>query len=534
MNARMKTCCLLGVAVALNLPSHSLAGGADSKTEQTKDSFRLELRQRTASTSGLTQVVLANDTFDPRTTAVVVIDMWDRHWCRTYTARVAELVPRMNATIAAARQLGLQIVWAPSDVLDFYADHPRRKAMLAIPEHPTPAKIAFNPPQVPQGDFCECGPDHGCKSAKVWTRQQADLLIADTDLIADCNNGRELLNLCAERGIKTLIYLGVASNMCVCYRSAGMINLRAHGLRTIFVRDQVQAIMANGINPAARKPDANFTPAKGSAIVERFLEQHVAPSVESRQLLAAAGVLAYGNDPRPHLVFVLADEEYETGETLPAFAERKLRSSFRCTFLHANPADRNDVPGLSALYDADLLVLSMHRRFLPVTQMDHLERFIRAGKPLVTIGDSITPFAEGADLKRSGDGLVVWQDFDREILGCRYNYDDAEAGHSGSDVWVVAEAKKSPVLRGLDGLRFHSSSRIYRLNPLADDTTVLLRARWSGVQPEEPVAWTRVSCDGGRIFYTSLGHPDDFRLEGFQTLLLNAINWALQRETDKL
>jgi hypothetical protein len=175
----------------------------------------------------------------------------------------------------------------------------------------------------------------------------------------------------------------------------------------------------------------------------------------------------------------------------------------------------------------------MRRRFLPVTQMDHLERFVRSGKPLVAIRASTTPFAEGADSKRTGDGLVVWQDFDREILGCRHDTYEAEARKSGSEVWALPEARKSPVLRGLGELRFHSSSSIHRGNPLADDTTVLFRGRWSDAQPEEPVAWTRVSNDGGRIFYTSLGHPDDFKLDGFQTLLANAIHWALQAEIGK-
>src|SRR5262245_2400231 len=77
MNARLRTCCLLGLAAAVNLPSQTSAGGADSKTEPAIDFFRLELRQRTASSDGLAKVVLAKETFDPRTTAVVVVDMWD-------------------------------------------------------------------------------------------------------------------------------------------------------------------------------------------------------------------------------------------------------------------------------------------------------------------------------------------------------------------------------------------------------------------------------------------------------------------------
>ena len=76
----------------------------------------------------------------PKKTAVVVIDMWDRHWCQTYTARVANMVPRMNRTLESARKLGIQVVFAPSDVVGFYEDFPQRRAMLGVPSHPLPER----------------------------------------------------------------------------------------------------------------------------------------------------------------------------------------------------------------------------------------------------------------------------------------------------------------------------------------------------------------------------------------------------------
>jgi hypothetical protein len=82
----------------------------------------------------------------PAKTAVVVVDMWDRHWCTTYTARVGNLVPRMNLTLDATRRLGVQVVFAPSDVVGFYRDYPQRKAMQAAPQQPEPKKINFDAP----------------------------------------------------------------------------------------------------------------------------------------------------------------------------------------------------------------------------------------------------------------------------------------------------------------------------------------------------------------------------------------------------
>ena len=247
----------------------------------------------------------------------------------------------------------------------------------------------------PPDRACECGPSRPCRSASVWTRQIAALTIADEDLIADGDNGRELLNLCRDRGMDTLIYLGVASNLGLLGRSCGVLNMKRHDLQPIVVGDMAEAFTANGIGPDG-KPDRNFTPAKGSAIALQHIEQHIAPSVRSRQLIAAAGLDSHASDTRPHVVFVTAEREYESYKTLPAFAKRYLEKDFRCTFLNATGPEqtggKDDVPGLEALDDADLLVLAARRRTFPVVQMDHLEKCIRAGMPLVVLRTSGAAF----------------------------------------------------------------------------------------------------------------------------------------------
>jgi len=464
----------------------------------------------------------------PAKTAVVVIDMWDRHWCKTFTARVGNLAPRMNRTLDACRKLGIQVVFAPSDVADFYKDFSQRKAMQAVRQHAEPKLVPFNPPATPGPlDNCECGPSRPCRSANVWTRQLANLAIAEKDLIGDCNNGRELLNLCQERGFDTLIYLGVASNMCVLSRSCGILNMKRHDLRTIVVGDMVEAITANGIGPDG-KPDHNFTPAKGSALVLRHIEQHIAPSVRSRQLIAAAGLDPHARDTRPHIVFVTAEREYESYKTLPAFAKKYLEKEFRCTYLNATGPEqsgaKDDVPGLEALYDADLLVLAARRRTFPVVQMDHLEKYIRSGMPMVILRTSGAAF----QLPHAPLGHVVWDSFDKEVLGCNYQGYNAKSRQTGCNVWAAPEVAGDPILQGV-AATFHSPCWIYRQRPLADTTKALLMGRWSKEDPDEPVAWTN-TYQGARVFYTTLGHPGDFQIGAFNRLLLNAVHWSLGRE----
>ncbi len=462
---------------------------------------------------------------DASQTAVVIVDMWDRHWCKTYTERVGNMVPRMNRTLDAARKLGIQVVHAPSDVLEHYVDSPQRRAMQAIPAHPLGEPVAFDPPGPPGGrDCCECGPQRPCTSHKAWTRQHPELRIAADDLIADCNNGRELWNVCRQRGLDTLLYMGVASNMCVIHRSCGIFNMKRHGLRAIVVGDLVEAITANGCDPASRQIDKNFTPAKGSALIQRYLERHVAPSIESRQLIAAAGLDPHARDSRPHIVFVIAEREYDTQKTLPAFAGKYLKRDFRCTFLHANAEDPNDVPGLEALYDADLLVLSMRRRALPVVQMDHLERYLRSGKPIVALRVSIVPF----QVASAPPGHVIWSAFDQEVLGCHYHGYDGQSRQVGCDVCVLPEAAGHPILNGVEPARFHSPMWIYKQRPLAETVTALMAGRWSPQSPQEPAAWTN-TYQGGKVFYTTLGHPGDFEIPQVNRLLCNAIHWTLGR-----
>jgi len=464
-------------------------------------------------------------TLDPAKSAIVVIDMWDRHWCKTYTERVGNLVPRMSHTLAAARKLGIHVVFAPSNTMGFYEDHPQRKAMHAIPLHPAPETIGFQAPRPPgPTDHCECGPDEPCARGGVWSRQHPGLKIEPGDLIGDCNNGSELLSLCRERGVDTLLYMGVASNMCVQYRSFGIRNMKNHRLRAIVVRDLVEAITANGIGPDGQ-PDPNFTPAKGSARVERHIEQHIAPTIESRQLIGAAGVGP--KDERPHIVFVIAEQEYDTRRTLAGFAKKHLETGFRCTFCCAKGdtgADRNDVPGLESLYDADLLVLSMRRRALPVTQMDHLERYIRSERPLVGVRTSVVPFQVREEIPI---GHVSWRDFDREVLHCHYQGYDGRSRETGCDVCVMPDAADHPAVRNVKQPTFHSASWLYRMEPVADTINILMNGRWSVDEPAQPVAWT-TTYNGSRVFFTTLGHPSDFEIGAFNKLLLGGIHWALR------
>jgi type 1 glutamine amidotransferase len=229
---------------------------------------------------------------------------------------------------------------------------------------------------------------------------------------------------------------------------------------------------------------------------------------------------------RPHLVMVISEDEYRTHETLPELAEKELKRAFRVTFVFGDRKDPSNLVGVEALKDADVALFSLRRRTPPREQLDVIRKFVADGKPLVTIRTSSHAFARFPG-KKLAPGRAEWPEFDRDVLGGNYT------GHHGNRgpkmrtlVRALPDAAKHSVLSGIPKEEFAVASWLYKTSPLSKKATVLMVGRVEGRDRPEPVAWTHTSPGGGRVFYTSLGHPDDFRLPAFRRLLVNGIHWA--------
>jgi type 1 glutamine amidotransferase len=230
------------------------------------------------------------------------------------------------------------------------------------------------------------------------------------------------------------------------------------------------------------------------------------------------------------IVILIGEDEYLTWETLPAFAELELHTrGHQVQVVHQDPANIHLFPDLiQALANADLLFLSVRRRGLPKAQLDAIRAHLTAGKPLVAIRTSSHAFApRGADREAlaTDPHRAEWTAFDPEVLGGNYS------GHFGSGVTTtirpVPEAAGHPILAGLDLGAFQSVASLYRTSPLAQGTTTLLIGQIPGDRVE-PVAWTyHYGPNQAPVFYTSLGHPEDFANPTFRQLLVNGITWAL-------
>ena len=229
-----------------------------------------------------------------------------------------------------------------------------------------------------------------------------------------------------------------------------------------------------------------------------------------------------------HIVFMIGEDEYHTWETLPQFAERDLKPlGYRITIINADAADKNNFPGLTdALRDADLLFLSVRRRTPPKEQLDAVRAHLAAGRPLVGIRTACHAFALRPNDRLADPKLAVWQEFDPEVLGGNYT------GHHGKDkvsVTLATGAEAHPILQGVAIAKLIGNGGLYKVSPLAKDTTPLLTGTIAG-QPAEPVAWTRLYGEKhARIAYTSLGHWDDFQDADFRRFLVNTVVWALAK-----
>ena len=210
-------------------------------------------------------------------TAVLICDMWDRHWCSGATERVSGLVKLMEPFLEAARKRGIQIIHAPSETMDFYREAPQRKLMLALPRVDPPTPLVLPDPPLPIDDKsggCDT-PDH---FYKAWTRENPGLRIDASDVISD--NGAEIYSFLRARDIRTLLVMGVHANMCVLNRTFAIKRMTALGIHCILVRDLTDA-MYNPQDPPHVSHEA------GTQLMIEYIEKYWSPTTTRAELLRA-------------------------------------------------------------------------------------------------------------------------------------------------------------------------------------------------------------------------------------------------------
>ena len=238
---------------------------------------------------------------------------------------------------------------------------------------------------------------------------------------------------------------------------------------------------------------------------------------------------------KPLVVFVTGDHEYSGEETLPILAaELEKNYGFRTKVLKASPnqnAEQN-IPGLEALEQADLAVFFLRWRQLPAEQLQYIDAYLNSGKPVMGFRTT----THGFNFPK-GHESEAWNAFGERAFGSPPGWGKAGHTHYGhestTDVSIIPEAARHPILTGV-AASFHAPSWLYRVRPdyPPKDATLLLMGK--SVNPdkaaiENPVAWTWKNGHGAKTFFTTLGHPEDFREESMQRMTINAIHWLLDK-----
>ncbi len=242
-------------------------------------------------------------------------------------------------------------------------------------------------------------------------------------------------------------------------------------------------------------------------------------------VLVAAGVLAGQN-----VVFVTGDDEYRSEHSMPMLARiLEARHGMRTQVAYARPTPQTNtnIEGLEALAKADLLVMFLRWRELPEGQLRQILDYVDSGRPLVGLRTSTHAFRypAGSPWEKLNEG------FGRGVWGQRWI---RHHGSTSTTEAAVVEAQAAhPVLRGIER-RFTVRSWLYVVEPLEGDCVPLLTGK--AVNPAggkdwgpQPVAWTK-TYKGARVFFTTLGHPEDFRVEAVRRLVVNGIYWALGKD----
>lgn len=269
--------------------------------------LELDLRSLRKLDTGMDQwqQVTNHATWDASRTAAVVCDMWDRHWCKSATARVADMAPRMNVVLTELRSRGVLIIHCPSDTMNYYEGTPGRKlAQAALHVEATiPLKgwtnldPAKEPPLPIDDSDGGCSDDPPCAPATQspwpWEHEIDTLQIKERDAITD---SAEAFYLMRQRGITNVIVMGVHENMCVLGRPFAIRQLVSQGVNVVLLRDLTDTMY----NPRQKPYVDHFT---GTDLMTWHIEKYWCSSITSDQLIGGSPFHFAAETNRPAPVF---------------------------------------------------------------------------------------------------------------------------------------------------------------------------------------------------------------------------------------
>lgn len=264
-----------------------------------------------------------------------------------------------------------------------------------------------------------------------------------------------------------------------------------------------------------------------------------------------------------HVVLISGDQEYRSEETIAQLAKiLNERHGFTCTVLFTLDKDGtinphvNNIPGLEALKSADLMVIFTRFLNLPDDQMQRIEDYLAAGKPVVGLRTATHAFNIPGNAKyaKFGNGSNVkgWEGgFGKQVLGERWVNHHGSHGKEGTRGRLSKGQEKHPILKGIGDGEIFGTTDVYTVTlPLPGDSTPLVLGEVTATlkpdspavagkknDPMMPVAWTKTyhlaGGKTGRVFTTTMGASQDLAFEATRLLIINGCYWAAGLE-DKI
>lgn len=253
-----------------------------------------------------------------------------------------------------------------------------------------------------------------------------------------------------------------------------------------------------------------------------------------------------------HIVFVSGEEEYRSEESFPMIArilerETGAKVSFCFSVDSAGYIDPNNtlhIASLERLKDADLMVIFARFRALPKEELKYIQYYVESGKPIIGLRTSTHAFLYQEDSLKHMNNEWPTKVFGQQWITHHGHFDD---GNKPLTSVYFANKMMQPILRGVKP--FDAFSWLYHVDggewKLQGDCNILLQGKSLKSNHEmegsldkfpmtNPVAWTKTyttkSGKSSKVFFTTLGHPYDFKDTSMRKLLLNSILWALDAE----
>jgi hypothetical protein len=281
-----------------------------------------------------------------------------------------------------------------------------------------------------------------------------------------------------------------------------------------------------------------------------------------------------------HIVLISGDEEYRSEEALPQLGKILAKEhGFDSRVLFAidpktgliTPNYRRNIAGLSSIKDADLIIVFLRWRDLPDDQLQIVDEYLKAGKPVIGIRTATHAFKPEGNTKwpQYGDpyngDMKEWEGgFGRLVLGEHWINHHGKHKHESTRGIIAPGAGGHPILRGVKDGDIWGSSDVYTVRlPLPGDSQPLVLGqvvsrkgaydesdRFYGMRPDDgpavsgeknnpmmPIAWAKTyqipGGKPGRAFCSTIGASVDLTNEAVRRLLINATYWCLGME-DKI